>query len=224
LYGQHTIPFFEIGYIIVILTFLLILSTSIIFIVLPLIKLKWKGKFKFNTILFFSGIGFGFMLLEIVLIHKFIFYFGNHLYSAAIIISSLLIFSGIGSFSSSYLKLKAKSLTNIILILIGLLFLYIFIIDYVIDATLNFSFLQKIFVSLTLLAPPAFLMGIPFPTGMKFLHQLNESAIPWAWGINGCVSVVSTVLAVILSVEFGFSVVMVFSVAGYFIAALSSLK
>lgn len=224
LYGERTLPFFEIGYIIVILTFIIILSASIILIVLPLFKLRRGRIFSLKTLLYFGGIGMSFMLIEIVLIHKFIFYFGNHIYSAAIIISSLLIFSGVGSYCSSYLRLTSKSLLYIILMLVGIILIYIITLDSLIELTLNFTYLQKFFFTLVLIAPIAFFMGIPFPTGMKFVSHSNELAVPWAWGINGCVSVVSTVLAVILSVEFGFTIVMMFAVSGYVIAAFSSFK
>jgi len=51
-------------------------------------------------------------------------------------------------------------------------------------------------------------MGIPFPAGIRALADRNEAVIPWAWGINGCLSVIATSLATILAVEAGFTALM----------------
>jgi hypothetical protein len=72
-----------------------------------------------------------------------------------------------------------------------------------------------------LLAPISFLMGMPFPSALARLHWLNGSLVPWAWGINGFASVVSTVLAAVLSIEFGFEVVFVIAGGCYLVALLT---
>jgi len=71
-------------------------------------------------------------------------------------------------------------------------------------------------ISAILIAPLAFLMGMPFPTG---LSQLEPRMIPWAWGVNGCASVIAAVLATMLAIHAGFNVVIVLSLALYGLAA-----
>ena len=58
-------------------------------------------------------------------------------------------------------------------------------------------------------------MGMPFPSGLSKLSSINEAVVPWAWGINGCVSVISTALATILAVEWGFMWVMLCAALAY---------
>ena len=58
-------------------------------------------------------------------------------------------------------------------------------------------------------------MGMPFPLGLRFLGEKSARQVPWAWGINGCLSVVSTALATLLTVEGGFVLVMLLAAACY---------
>ena len=76
-------------------------------------------------------------------------------------------------------------------------------------------------VAVLLVAPLAFFMGMPFPLGLARLAAVAPSLIPWAWGINGCASVVSAILATLLAVHLGFGAVIVLAVALYGLAALA---
>lgn len=91
-FGNHSLPFFELGYILVIVTFIQIFIASFVLILLPLFKIGWKGKNKPDVILYFSGIGLGYMFVEMVLIQRFILYFGNPVYAASAVITLLLVF------------------------------------------------------------------------------------------------------------------------------------
>jgi hypothetical protein len=64
-------------------------------------------------------------------------------------------------------------------------------------------------------------MGMPFPLGLKKLDAAKKKIVPWAWGVNGFASVISVSLAVILSVEFGFVIVLLLSALAYVLARLS---
>jgi len=63
--------------------------------------------------------------------------------------------------------------------------------------------LIKIIISLGLIAPVAFFMGMPFPLGLGRLTRKKSDLVPWAWGINGCASVISSVLATVIAVSWG---------------------
>jgi hypothetical protein len=77
-------------------------------------------------------------------------------------------------------------------------------------------------VSLAALAPLSFAMGLPFPGGLAWLNEDAPSLIPWAWAINGCASVIASVLAAIFALSWGFTVVMLMGAAAYALAGLSS--
>jgi hypothetical protein len=65
------------------------------------------------------------------------------------------------------------------------------------------------------LAPLGFLMGIPFPSGLAWLRERAPGLIPWAWAINGCMSVLAAVLATIIALSVGFSWVLVVAALAY---------
>jgi hypothetical protein len=79
----------------------------------------------------------------------------------------------------------------------------------------------KILIAVTLIAPLAFCMGMPFPLALANLGENAPALIPWAWGVNGCASVLSAVLATLLAVHFGFSAVILLALALYTIALLT---
>ena len=77
----------------------------------------------------------------------------------------------------------------------------------------------RIAVSLALIAPLAFFMGMPFPLGLSRLSDASPRLVPWAWGVNGCASVLSAILATILAMHFGFTVVVASALVLYVAAA-----
>jgi hypothetical protein len=222
-FGNRSLPFFEIGYLLVIITLIQISIASFVLILLPLFKIGWRAKNKFSVILYFSGIGIGYMFVEMVFIQRFILYFGNPVFAASAVITSLLIFSGIGSYYSNYFILKRKLLMIFTLIVI-MLFAYSFILTSVLQQTVHFNLLFKLLIVFLLTAPLAFCMGIPFPAGLSKVAKLNTEVVPWAWGINGCVSVISTALATLVAVEMGFTWVMLFAALAYCVPLIINSK
>ena len=135
------------------------------------------------------------MFFEIVLIQKFILFFGNPVYAAAIVICVMLFASGAGSYYSSRL-LPARPIMNKILLIISLILLvYAFFLSPVLEKVAGLPDLVKLFISLPLVACPAILMGMPFPLGLRAQALREEKNVPWAWGINGCMSVISAALS-----------------------------
>lgn len=76
----------------------------------------------------------------------------------------------------------------------------------------------KIPLTLFMIAPLAFFMGMPFPLALAKLGDITPNMIPWAWGVNGCASVVSAVLATLLSISFGFNAVILSALVLYGLA------
>lgn len=222
-FGTGAIPFFELGYLIVLLTLLQITLISLVLVILPLFKLGWRGTNKLWTVLYFSGLGTGYMLIEIVLIQKFVLYFGNPIYSAAAVISFMLICSGVGSYTSSFTKNKSRGIASSLIIVIILLLAYTNILNPLLQNTIQYSIFIKGLIAFGLIGLPAFAMGFPFPIGISKLNEINKQQIPWAWGINACFSVISAVLAIVISVEFGFIAVFITAVIAYGIALTSDI-
>ena len=154
-------------------------------------------------------------MLEIVLIQRFLLYFGNPIHAAAAVISGILVCSGIGSLlSARWIRKRVHALTVFTLIIL-LILLHSLILTPVLQSTIALPPAAKIIFSLLLIAPAALVMGMPFPLGIRLLTGTADQEIPWAWGINGCLSVVSTVLAVVVAVELGFVWVMILAALAY---------
>lgn len=214
-FGNRSMPFFELGYLLTAITFIQIAFISFVLIVLPLLKKGWKRKNKTPVLLYFSGIGLGYMFVEMVLVQLFILYFGQPVYAAAAVVTSLLVFSGFGSYTSGYFTRSKKMLQIVFAVIIVLLLLYAFLLRPILQQTIEVSLAAKGGIVFLLIAPLAFCMGIPFPAGLSLVARSDKAEVAWPWGINGCISVISAVLATIIAVEAGFIAVLLLAALGY---------
>jgi hypothetical protein len=222
-FGQSAVPFLEIGYLVVLITFLQITVAAVILILLPLFAIGWTGGGKLYTVLHFSGIGMGFMFLEITLIQQFILYFGNPIYAAAAVLSGMLICSGAGSLVSSRFSTDKNDMFKVLSLVIFFIILYIVLLVPLLRLTINFPLPAKILLSIIFISPAAFFMGMPFPLGLRRLSEINGTLTPWAWGINGCLSVISTALATIIAVEAGYLWVMLIAAMSYALTLVANV-
>jgi hypothetical protein len=161
------------------------------------------------------------MFFEIVLIQKFILFFGNPVYAAAMVICVMLLASGAGSYFSSRFLPTRSMMQRILLIIFLILLLYTFFLSPMLRQIASLPDLFKLFISVFIIACPAFLMGMPFPLGLRAQALAEEKNIPWAWGINGCMSVISAALATLLTVDAGFSVVIMLAAIFYAVSMAS---
>jgi hypothetical protein len=177
-----------------------------------------------NIIIYFFSIGLAFLFIEIAFIQKFTLILSQPLYAVAVALCAFLIFSGLGSmYTQRYLQRDDGAFIPVLLkrsvLMITLLaILYNLMLPLISNAIMSQPEAVRIFSAFILAAPLAFVMGMPFPLGMAALQQGSAQLIPWAWGINGCASVLSAILAVILAMEVGFSGVILSAVALYLIA------
>ncbi len=217
-FGTETMPFLELGYLIVWVTLLQSAILAFLLIILPLLRLSRKGGNKTPTLVYFAALGLGYMFAEIIFIQRFILYFGHPVYAISAAISTMMIASGIGSLYSERLPdaLKASRMSTLIIAL--LLFIYMLVFTPILTTTIQLPLALKVITAFVLLAIPSFFMGIPFPAGIRILYRSQEDYIPWAWGINGCLSVIATSVATLIAVEGGFSAVMIMAVMCYLIA------
>jgi MFS family permease len=164
------------------------------------------GTLKNNQLLiyliYFGFLGFAFLLVEIPLIQGFILYMGHPAYALTSVLFTLLLFSGFGSWMSK--RIPARLALGILVVL---LLLIPIILPHITNATLGFSLPVRIGLTIIMLAPIGFLMGIPFPAGITLVADMEKRSltIPWIWGVNGSTSVVSSVLAALIALSCGFS-------------------
>jgi hypothetical protein len=210
--GQKSAPFLELGYLVVVITFIQVLIMAILFIIAPLFKLGWKKGNKLWILLYFCGLGIGFMFLEIVFIKYFVMYLGHPIYSVATVISVMLIFAGLGSFYSSKIKATPGSLMRITAIIVIFIMLYAMLLAPFLRNSIHLQMEIRVFMSVLIIALPSFFMGMPFPIGLRVVAEINKNNVAWAWGINGCISVIAAATASLMAVEYGFIAVLLVSI------------
>ncbi|WP_020676009.1 hypothetical protein [Geopsychrobacter electrodiphilus] len=207
---------------ILVLRNLLLVTASLVGLVfgLPLLLNRKKGGtgvVALRRASYFSCLGLGFMMIEIGLLRRFILFLGQPIYSLAVILFSLLIFSGIGSRLSASKSGDRTFLRRILLALVLLIPIYCYLLPGVLSSMVGLSLLMRCLIAILLLVPLALLLGMPLPLGMALLHH-DGSAVPWSWGINGAASVLGTILAVIVAMNFGFNVTILMG-AGFYLVA-----
>lgn len=214
----------EWGYLVLVMTSLVATALSVILIALPLLVLprspgdEKKVISKLKVMLYFLSIGIAFLFLEIAIMQKFILFLHHPLYSFAVTLASFLVFAGLGSYLTSGLSRICSRRTVLLgavtaIVLIGLS--YILILDSLFMWLSSIPLLLKILLTVLLVAPMALFMGMPFPLALSSLADHAQGLIPWAWGINGCASVISASLATLLAIHIGFSAVIVVALLLY---------
>jgi hypothetical protein len=191
-----------------------------------------KEKKKFNqteikSIVLFSMLGFGFILIEISLIQRFVLFLGHPVLSAALLLFGLLGSAGIGSVLSG--RLSSDKITSMIslasLSVAMVVSSYILLLPLIFHQLLGLDLTLRLLVTVLVLSPLGFSMGIPFPLGLRLLKERNmETSIPWMWGINGTGSVLGSVVAIVVAISFGFTQVLLVSALCYFIVFLIFLR
>jgi hypothetical protein len=193
---------------------------GIFFILGPLVSFRLRGlpvgKTTLGLIAYFAALGAGFMFFEISFIQKFVLYLGYPTYALTVVLFSLLISLGLGSYVSKYWESRdGAALVTATVALAGLVLLYRFFLPVLQQATLGYSLGFRVALSVVLLAPAGVLLGTFFPLGIRRAAAINPDLIPWAWGINGCASVTGSVLAILLAMGYGFTIVWIIAVVIY---------
>ena len=175
---------------------------------------------KLGTMIYFLCLGLGYIIVEVGMISHFILALSNATVSASVLITGMLVFSGIGSFfSERYLDRARTVMPRIFLAIFAILTLYAFTIDHALDWIGTLPYALRIVLCLLLLFPPAFLMGFPMPTAMTALGRLGKDHMfLWAWGINGCFSVIGAALVPIVATSFGLPAVVLVGAVAYLVA------
>jgi len=221
--GRGSMPMLEWGYLILIATLVLALLASFLLVLLPLWLQRHKDDqasgLRWRFLVYFPAVGMAFMFIEIAFIQKFILFLFHPLYAVSVVLCTFLVFAGLGSLMSARWH-KHVSLPRITAGIAVLSVLYVLLLPGLFDWLVQLPGLFKIPVSALLIAPLAFLMGMPFPLGMSVVSEKLPSWIPWAWGVNGCASVVSAILATLLAIHLGFVFVVLVAVVLYLLAAL----
>lgn len=193
-----------------------------LFLVIPFAWMRRSGRGELgiaSMIPYFAALGMGFILIELAILQKLILLIGNPTMTFAILLFTLLLSSGAGSLVSS--KIIRNSTRNLVFVISGIAalgMLYVALLPSIIYSTISEPFEVKAIVSVAVLAPIGFLMGMPLPTGMRLLKEYRPTYIPWMWAVNGAFSVLGAVLSIMLGIMYGSSEAMILGVSIYLVA------
>jgi hypothetical protein len=170
----------------------------------------------------FAALGLGFIMVEIALLQRFLLFLGQPIYTYAVVLAGLLIFTGMGSLAAGRWNADLHQiLIRVLLCAIALLTVMAVLTPVVFRACLGLSISWRIMIALLLVAPLGFVLGMPFPLGLRLVMQRSSALGSWAWGINGFFTVIGTVLALMLGMMVGFRIVLLLACVCYLGALLT---
>ncbi len=210
---------------------LMMLGQALIFggalILLPLLRGArgtLPARSTFGFLLYFLGLGLGFLLIEISFVQKYVLLLGYPTYSLSVTIFSLLVFSALGAaLSRRGWARPRRFLLGLLVATVTIVAVEVLALPAIREAFLSSSLSVRILLTALLQLPIGLVLGAYFPTGIELLRRCEPRLVPWAWGINGVASVASSVLAVILGMAIGFSGVALLAAGIYAVGTLSLL-
>jgi hypothetical protein len=176
---------------------------------------------------YFAALGLGFIMVEIALLQRFLLFLGEPIYTYAVVLAGLLIFTGIGSRAAGGWHVEdERVLKRVLLSVIVLVPVMAVVTPVVFRASLGLGIFWRIAIALLLVAPLGFVLGMPFPLALRLVMQRSSALGSWAWGVNGFFTVIGTILALMLGMMIGFRMVLLLACACYTgaLLALSSLS
>ncbi len=202
----------------------LLIAVSAVFVLLPLGVFRRRGlraPRAVRTLLYFSCLGCGFMLVEVGLIHRFVLLLGHQSHAISVVLFGILLGGGIGSLLAGRL-VSPKALPIALLSLVLLILAYAVGLEPAFDALADARFGVRLAVAFTFLLPLGVLLGIPFPIGLRSLGESQLSLLAWAIGVNGFASVVGATLGIPFSMFAGLRALMLLGSLLYTVALLTA--
>jgi hypothetical protein len=227
---QHAMDWrINLGVLVLILVLVISVAAVLVFLILPLAL--HGGRQSPLPLLYFVAVGLGYILVEIAFIQRFVLFLGHPTYALTVVVFLLMVSSGGGSlFSRRWLSRTQMAWMPITLVIAALL-VDVFFLPNWLEAWVGLGLYSRILVSSLLLAPLGFVMGMPFPTGLRALvagsvadvpseATIQDNAVEWAWSMNAAASVLGSVLAMVIAIQFGLTVTLACGVVAYLLALL----
>jgi len=172
-------------------------------------------------LMYFLFIGAGYILIEVALIQKFVLFLGHPVHALWVVIFSMLVSSGAGSNLSRRIlrKDEGRLIKALGSIAIGAALLAI-VLSNLLGALVWLPLAAKIAMTVALIAPLGFAMGMPFPTALERLEEWHAPSVRWAWSLNAASSVLGSVGSLVCGIYLG--LVQTLIVGGvFYLAALA---
>jgi hypothetical protein len=175
-------------------------------------------------LLYFLCVGVGYILIQVALIQKFVLFLGRPSYALTVIIFSMLVSSSLGSFFSRRIGTFEDSRLRVVLVAVAVLVaLLAAVVTPLVTAFVGLPLAVRVLVTILLIAPAGFAMGMPFPSGLARLEKRHHPSVRWAWSINAASSVLGSALAIFLALYLGLRETLLVG-GGLYLAALATLR
>jgi hypothetical protein len=213
------LPFAEWGYVALLATLAQSIAFAGLLLIVPAaLKAGIAGRSAWLRLVgYFSLIGLAYLMAEIAAIQQLHLLLGHPVYAVAAVLAAFLVCSGVGSVWSDRRAAATGSISGLLLAI--MLVLYGALLMSLVHPLQGLGLLLRLVAALAVLAPLAFLMGVPFPLGLRFLAGNTRSEMAWAWAANGFASVVATPLAALVALEAGSGTLFLMAAAAYAAAA-----
>jgi hypothetical protein len=205
------------------MTLLGISTTLVVLFVIGPLVLAGRGQARprgwLAWLVYFGALGAGFMLIEVSVLQRFVLLLGHPVYSLTVTLFSLLLGTGLGAAWSR--RLDANSLRRSGAIGVGIVaaiaLVFLAVATPIVSWAIPFSRPTRMLVAVVMLVPIGIALGIPMPTGMRMLSARAPQMLPWAWGMNGALSVLGATLAIFIAMNWGFRITLLTASATYLI-------
>lgn len=208
-----------------IIAFMFVLTMLLIISPIAAYQKMDPSKQNLAMLLFFLCVGIGYILIEATLIQKLVLFLGRPSYAFQLVLFSMLVFSGIGSMTTGALLKKEVTVPNtlvVILLSITLLvFFYSWMVPEIIKEFIHLNLSTKVMLTVALMAPLAFIMGMPFPLGIRIVSGIRPDNVIWMYGVNSSGSVLASFIGMAVVLTHGMTVALYLGSLVYGTALLS---
>lgn len=217
----------NVGIVVLAMVLLISIVSVVAFLVLPLVLHGKARAPHIPPLLYFICVGLGYILVEITLIQRFVLFLGHPTYALTVVVFLMLLSSGAGSLFSRG-QAKMSKLQAVILLVAVIAVLYIWLLPRLLTSLIGLPLAAKFFLSAAVIAPLGFLMGMPFPIGLRNMSSNSDGPAggltEWAWAMNAAASVLGSVVAMVIAIHFGLSVTLFCGAIAYMLAWVLSDK
>ncbi|MFP6623179.1 MAG: hypothetical protein VCC20_06860 [Myxococcota bacterium] len=211
-------------FLLLMVTLAILAALSLVAFVVPLGITTHSQRPGLGSLTYFAAIGLGFMLLEVVLVQRFVLFLGFPTYALSVVLAALLVSSGVGSWISSRFRDTKRGLTRALTLALVLIACSALGLQPLLRALIELPFAVRLVVAFVVLMPVGLVLGMAMPVGLRRFQALYPTGIAYAWGVNGVASVLASVLGVAIAVNFGFPAASFVALACYGFALLHVVR
>ncbi len=219
----------NLGVMVLLLVLVISVIAVLIFLVLPLVLKGGAARQSVLPLTYFVAVGLGYILVEIAFIQRFVLFLGHPTYALTVVIFLLMLSSGAGSLFSRFWLPRAEMGWIPLVLVLAVLLADVFFLPARLASMVGLPFELKRVICGVLLVPLGFVMGMPFPTGLRALASTPmpefpagkdafHNAVEWAWAMNAAASVLGSVLAMVIAIQFGLTATLACGAAAYLLA------